>query len=502
VTDLLPGTGRPPVAGVTTSGMPGKRRLSPLTVGLGLFSLVGAVRAGWFAEGDTFWQVQTGTELRQLHTVFLTDTFSWSISGRPWRPNSWLFDVLLSAAYTHAGPVGLALFTLCCVALVGASVATAARALGARAEALAVSSGLLMLPLLAWLSARPQTLTYALLPAVVLLTGRLVWWRGRRLAVGLAGLYLLVVLWMNLHLAALAAIPAVAAGLAALLLIHRRRWRKLLPTAVAALSVVVLGCASSPFGFDALGSALATRDASSELIPEWAPLWRTTPVAVFTWIAAAMAVALTVAAWRRRPRDPLLPVLIGATAVLLIGGVEAARFSPMALVLALPAVAAWATEVDWSGGARRRRVAFLASRTAAALAIALLVITVVRLPDLGRPSPGSYPADATVQAIPAGCRVLNEYDDGGYLILRRSADGIRVAMDGRNDVYGARLVARLQGLIEGRPGALAELARHGVRCLLLTPHRPLVPQALAAGWHVAASDRNRVLLVAPGGPTT
>lgn len=501
VTDLLPSTGRPPAGQLANAAARGNRRLSPMTVGLGLFGLVGAVRAGWFAEGDTFWQVQTGTEILRRHTVFLTDTFSWSVSGRPWHPNSWLFDVLLSAAYTSAGSVGLALFTLCSVALVGLGVATTARALGAQASALAVSAALLVLPLLAWLSARPQTLTYALLPPVVLLAGRLVEWRGRRLVAGLAGLYLLVTLWMNLHLAALAAMPTVAAGLGALVLTHRRRWRQLLPTAGAALAVVVLGCASSPFGFAALGSALATRDASSELIAEWAPLWRTTPVAVFTWIVAAVALALAVAAWRRRPQDPLLPVWTGATGVLLVAGIDAARFSPMALVLALPAVAAWATAVDWSGGPRRRRGAFLASRTAAALAITLLVITLVRLPDLGRPSPGSYPADATLRAIPAGCRVLNEYDDGGYLILRRSADGIRVAMDGRNDVYGASLIAHLQGLIQGRPGAVAELTHDGVRCLLLAPHRPLVAQALEAGWHRTATDRSRVLLVAPGGAT-
>jgi hypothetical protein len=96
VVDLLPGTDRPPAGWVTNPGVRWER-LSPMAVGLGLFALVGAVRSGWFAEEDTFWQVQTGAEIRRLHTVFLTDTFSWSVSGRPWHPNSWLFDVLLWA---------------------------------------------------------------------------------------------------------------------------------------------------------------------------------------------------------------------------------------------------------------------------------------------------------------------------------------------------------------------------------------------------------------------
>ncbi|TQS40371.1 hypothetical protein [Cryptosporangium phraense] len=466
-------------------------RGSPLAVGLAIFALVGAARSGWFTEGDTFWQVQTGTEIRHRHTVFLPDTFSWSLAGRTWHPNSWLFDVLLSVAYTSAGPIGLALCTLCCVAVVGVGVGLPARALGVRPEVLAVSTTLLVLPLVLWLSARPQTLTYALLPIVVLLAARLMEWSGRRFLVGLAGLYLLVVLWMNLHLAALAAVPAVAAGLGALMLAQRRAR----PRAAVITTVVLLGCLSSPFGTDALSSALATRDASAALIPEWAPLWRANGLTLFTWLGAALAVALTAAGWRRRPREPLLAVWTGATGILLLASVDSIRFAPMALILAVPAVASWASGVDWRAGPRRRRVAFLSSGTAAGFAATLLVVSLVRLPDLGRPTPASYPTDATVQAIPDGCRVLNEYDDGGYLILRRSEDGVRVALDGRNDVYGAELITHQQGLIQGRPGALAELARHEVHCLLLMPHRPLVAQAKAEGWRVRASDRNRVLLL-------
>jgi hypothetical protein len=259
--------------------------------------------------------------------------------------------------------------------------------------------------------------------------------------------------------------------------------------------VIVLGCASSPFGFGVFGSAVATRDASSAVITEWAPLWETPTEGVATWVAAAIATVLTAAAWQRRPQDRLLPVWTGAVVVLLLGGVDAARFSAMALVLAMPAAAVWATDVDWNGSRNRWRLAFVARGVAAGFAVVLLVVSVVRLPDFGRPAPARYPTDATVQAIPAGCRVLNEYNDGGYLILRRSADDVRVALDGRNDVYGATLIIHLQALIHGYPGALAELADDGVRCLLLNPDRPLVKQALAAGWRERAKDPKRVLLI-------
>ncbi len=479
---------------------PPKPRVGPISVAVGFFTLVGVVRAAWFAEGDTFWQVQTGKDILSRHSVFLTDTFSWTVAGRPWHPNSWLFDVLLSLAYRLAGPLGLALFALVTIALVGLTLGVIARSFGARAGALGVTAALLSLPLLAWLSARPQTVTYALLPLVVWLAARAVWWRGRRLAVAVAALFVLTALWMNLHLAALAAVPAVATGLAVVVLLHRDRWRRLVLRGCVVLAAVTFGCAASPFGFGALGSALATREASSSVVVEWAPLWRGNPVTTLTWLVAATAVGLSSAAWRQRPRDRVLPVLVGAAAFLLLGGVFAARFSPMALVVALPAVTVWASGVDWRTG-RARRVAFPATRTAAALVVTLLVVAVVRLPDLGRPSSSDYPAASTVAAIPAGCRVLNEYDDGGYLILRRSTDGVHVAMDGRNDVYGAALIVHLQSLIDGRRGALAELARDRVGCLLLEPKRPLVAQAQAAGWTVAARDANRVLLLAAAGPS-
>lgn len=473
------------------------RRLTTTRLGLLLFGVLGLVRAGWLLEEDPFWQIRTGEQIVRTGSVFLTDTFSWTVAGRPWHPNSWLFDVLLWAVYRAGGRFGLGLLVVVLVMALGAALGAAARVLGAGAGAFAVTAALLGVPLVDWLGGRPQLASYLLLPVVVQLAGRAVWWRGRRLVLALAGLYLLSALWVNLHLAALAAVPAVASGLAAVVVAHRRSWRRGLPASAAVLASLLLGCASSPLGLGVLTSAAATRDASTTLILEWAPVWRATPMAALTWAVALAGCGVGVAAWRRRPEDRLLPMWVGAAGAMLALGADAIRFAPMALVLIMPLVAARASAVDWSAGRLRRRAAFLGRHVAVAWVVALLLIGVADLGDFGRPSPRMFPTAATIAAIPAGCRVLNEQDDGGPLILQRASDGVRVASDGRNDVYGIDLIDHLQRLILGAPGALSELQRSGVGCLLLEPNRALVAQARAAGWHQAAADPHRVLLLAP-----
>jgi hypothetical protein len=192
----------------------------------------------------------------------------------------------------------------------------------------------------------------------------------------------------------------------------------------------------------------------------------------------------------------VLPVWSGGVAVLLLLGVGAARFSAMALVLALPTAALWAAGTDWSAHRRLGTVRFLARGVAAALACTYLVLAAINLPSAGEPS-GGIASRATVEALPDGCRVLNEYDDGGWITHLRLDDGVLVAQDGRNDAFGVAVLEQVQGLVDGRPGTLAYLRAHDVGCLLLSPDRPVVAQARAAGWTEVAADPGRVLLVAP-----
>ncbi len=474
------------------------------------FVLVALARSTRFAEGDTYWQVTTGAEILQRGTTSLVENDSWDAAGTPWHPNSWLYDVLVERAWALGGWAGLGWWTVLTVSVVGVAVALVGRGLGASAPAVTVVSTVAVVPLVVWLSARPQTVSYALVVLVVGLAARVLGARGpARLAAGCLALVALTALWVNLHLAALGGLAAVGAGAGLALLAGPGRTllrdRATLPAAVAqlvragaVLAAVGLGCLLSPLGTGILAAAGHTAGASVELIDEWAPLWRAKSYLVLTWVVALGFLLVLVAAWRRSARTDAvpswLPYWVGATAALVVGGLTAARFSPMALLVAVPAVAAVVPLL------RPVRVPWLASRLALALpvavGVAVLSVAVTELPQFGRPGP-LFPTAATVAAVPDGCRVLNEYDEGGLLTLLRGADGVLVSADGRNDVYGMDTLVWTEQLMRGHDGALAALADNGVGCLLLEPDRPLVAQAVAAGWQVTARDDARVLLVAP-----
>src|SRR5215472_17871422 len=67
-----------------------------------------AFRAGILTEGDTFWQIRVGQQIIAHHTIPATDTFSWTMYGKPYFQNSWGFDFLAAVAYRLGGLPGVA----------------------------------------------------------------------------------------------------------------------------------------------------------------------------------------------------------------------------------------------------------------------------------------------------------------------------------------------------------------------------------------------------------
>jgi hypothetical protein len=454
-------------------------------------------RAGDLHESDTFWQVRAGLLILDEGRLPTVDTFSWTASGRPWELNSWGFDVVLALAYR----IG----SLPAVAVGAAALAMVAAAallwLAARLGATPAAGGLMLvasqIALVDWLGGRPQLIDYAAVPALLVLLMR--WHAGGGVG-SLAAIAAVQVGWVNLHsVAPLGVGLCVAAALGAALdrvrldrgvldrartdrgavLDHARldrraalgrAWRFAGPTVVAALAVL-----ANPRGAGLLRQGAAVHRESTDLIREWLPPDPTewTHLAPLLIAAAGLAVCL-----RQRRAVP-------ATALVLLGGAGLVmlRFGPMAALVGAAAAAGGLSAPPVRAWAGRRRVVLTAGATAGVLALSALAAPA--LGRLGRPEV----SPVVVRALPAGCRLLNEYILGGHVILHRP--DVRVSLDSRNDLYGASEVRRLQAMFDSPasgPGPVA-LDEMGVTCVLTRTDRPLAARLRTdPTWHVAADD--------------
>src|SRR5215469_11594457 len=328
-------------------------------------------------------------------------------------------------AYRVAGLPGVALLCAVITAGIVALALAVARTLGASAAAAAVVF-FLSLPLLAgWLSARPQLVDYAAVLALALLLRGIERGRGRWGAAALAGL--LTATWINLHAAALLAVAVAAASAVLLLLLARRdaRWRYAAAAALAAAA----GCLANPHGIGVLHQASQVHADSTQLVTEWMPF---DPANVVQDLTLAAGIAALIIAWRRREA-----VMGAALVICMAGSIQAVRFLPFVVILAMPVLASFASNPP----APMRR--YLVSRRVmlqrgGALGFAALVaLAVTSLTHIGRPEPATYPV-TVVAAIPHGCRLFTNDLIGAYVILARP--DVPVSLDTRNNLYGPKLL--------------------------------------------------------------
>jgi len=445
---------------------------------LALLPLV-IVRAGVLSEGDTFWQIRVGLVTIAHHSIPATDTFSWTVHGKPYFQNSWGFDVLVAIAYRLGGLPGAA--ALCALITLGitALVLALARILGASATAAALVFYSASPLLIGWLTARPQLFDYAAVPALILLLrgierGGLRWG-----AVALTGL--LAAVWINLHTTALLAVGIAGVSAAVLFVLARResRWRYV----VAATAAAAVGCLASPYGIGVLHQASQVQADSSGIITEWLPF---DPASPTQDLIMAAGVAAVIIAWRRREA-----VVLAALVVCMAGAVEAVRFQPFVGILAIPVLAAFVSVPP--DPVRRyltsRRVMF--QRCGALAMAAVVVLAAPSLTHIGRPEPKTYPA-ALVADIPHGCRLFTTDLLGDYVILARP--DVPVSLDGRNNLYGPALLIAEERVLHGLGNLSRGLA--GAGCVLVPRSYGLASRLRHdAQWQLRAADQFAVLYV-------
>jgi len=443
------------------------------------FLPVVVVRAGVLSEGDTFWEIRVGLLTIAHHAIPATDTFSWTMHGKPYSQNSWGFDVLAAIAYRLGGLPGAAV--LCALITLGmiALVLALARTLGATATASAIIVFLASPLLIAWLTARPQLVDYTVVPALILLLRGIERERHRWAPVVLIGL--LTVAWINLHSAALLAVAIAGASAAVMFVLARRdsRWRY----AVAATAAAAAGCLANPYGIGVLHEAGQVQASSAGVITEWAPFDLASPSQD---LMMAAGLAALIIAWRRREA-----VLLAALVVCMAGSVEAIRFLPFVVILAIPLLAAFVSVPP--DPIRRyltsRRVMF--QRCGALGMAAVVVLAAPSLTHIGRPDPSTYPA-ALVADIPHGCRLFTTDLIGSYVILARP--DVLVSLDTRNNLYGTALLVAEERVLHGMGNLSRGLA--GAGCVLVPRSYGLAARLRHdAQWKVRAASHFAILYV-------
>ena len=431
---------------------------------------------------DTWLYAATGRWVVENSAIPRTDPFSWTSAGEPWQSNGWLWGVLLWGAWSIGTFAAIAVLKPLFVVLLAVVLRTGARAMGSREGPAAVASLVGVLAVFPWLVERPQLASYLLAPVVTVLAARAP--GARRPWLSAIAVFAVTAAWVNLHSVALSAIPVIAAAGAGAVWDARRDGPIARPL-VAAGSVVaaaVLGTLVNPWGVGVWTHAVEVRSQSSGTISEWEPLWRSGAAG---WLLlGAIGVCLVVAhRWGASRRLAVaLPLL--ATAVM---AVDAIRSVPVFVVVA--AVLLPALTPASSRSIVRPQVLDVG---AVALLVVALVLAVPRVASTGEPAAGT-PVAAT-SSLPSGCRLLNDYRFGNWVMWDRP--DVPVSDDGRNDLHGD--TSTLDGWLRGGPDAVEQLTAAGVDCVLVAPDAALVDDLTPAGWEVVGRDGSAVALRRPG----
>ena len=440
--------------------------------------LIGATRP---FDTDAWWHIRVGIWIADHRQIPSTDFFSWTARSTEWRPSSWLFDWFVGATnqILPARPL-LVSFTFITFGALAWSVYRSARRAGAGAWASVIATAAFEFLMIPYMAERPQMLSFLFFALVLAILPRAL--DGERSA--LIGLIAAFIFWSNIHLSftiGIAMVAATAFGYA----IRTRKY--LMPSAV--LGVAILAGLINPFGINAY---LATTNLTvlSRAIDEWqhASISQVRDVLIVLLAAVAIAAMLRTQRWRRL--EVLIPILIFFAFFL-----YAIRNAPYLLILITPQIALGASTLRSTRLARW--AAPMSKPIRDGVLVGMFALIFIYTPSAIPPRSVTslqYPVNG-VAAIPAGCRLLNEYSVGGYIIYKRWPS-VEVSADGRS--IGARSILKQQRVLEGKAGSIKWLDSNRVNCVLISPDRGLVGLLEGRGWTRVSSEPSGVLFVRPG----
>jgi hypothetical protein len=511
-------SGNPPVFDMTHFFQLSKSSLVGLTVFILL--LTGLP----LTDPDYFWHLKTGEYIVAHGALPSGDVFSFTRAGQPWVLHEWLFEVILHALYSGAGPFGVrALVATLAVGAMALTFATARRLAGAGAVWIPLALGALAFA--GGISPRPQVLTYACFALYLAVLLRFKYEHATR---ALLVLPVVMVVWVNAH-------AAYAVGIALGWLFTACEWlawafqpvrdpdhKRRLVRLTQAACLVVLASLANPGTFERwLYPFQVVGMAANEIIQEWqSPDFHQLGPKIYLGLVLLFLVSCIYAVRKPDLTELAVPLFFA------VHGYIAERHVPLAVLaltpftaLALgrgPLAAAQAfvrglKPVRWymarrSAGQELGKGEFVLNWLVACAIVAIVPLYVLgHQPDVGRAGSPLLAKGAAdfVEAHGLHGNLFNQYGDGGYLIYRL-APRARVAIDGRADMYGDRFIKQYMEVYQGAADWQAGFARYPVDLALLPLDAPIRQLLLAGGgFREVYRDRHYSVLqrdVKPGPP--
>jgi hypothetical protein len=423
-----------------------------------VITLFWALAAPYLVLADTWLTLVGGREL--VHHGFMhTDRWAVLTHGQHWVDQQWLSQ-LAFWGLTRVGGIRLDLLATIVLLLVPFALALAlARRRGATPTSIAPFA---ILPAVAFTQfLRAQLFSQVLIvPLIALLSAES---RKRTRRVYLA--FPLLVLWANLHGAALVGAALVAILGAAELATTRRPSARAVALLLApwlCLLVTPYGLATVGYYRSLLGSSVL-RQTSAEWMAPTFPSVSGLPL----FLLAAIAIALVV----RRPRDLTLFEL-GTLAFTLLGGLYAIRSIPWfgyaCLILLPPLLERLRSPRLASDGPVRLRVGLAAASSVIALG-AVAVIALEPSSQLTRTWPdGAATAVSRVLREDPNARVLATHRYADWLLYRSPEARGRIAFDGRWELISPAQARPIFAYFWHTGGRWERLSR-GYRLIVLDP---------------------------------
>jgi hypothetical protein len=456
------------------------RFVMPTIIVIGVFALLTNHAKDPLSNTDTYFHLRFGHE-------FLSGAWSLSDPGsvttfgtNDWVPTQWLPQVVMAQMEEWFGLAGVAWLS----GLVYLALALTLWTIARRHASPLVAAPVLAVAILAaspGMSMRPQVLSYLLIAVTTeawlatRVDGKVRWW-----LVPLAWVWAMVHgMWPVGIIIGLVAIVGLALDRA----VPRKQWLRL--AAIPVLSAVV--SALTPVG-PALYAAVLEVNSRGQYFSEWQPpdFRHGNTIALLIMLAI---VALRLA--RRTSVTPWTELVL----MLLAGGwaLYTNRTVMVAAVMLVPFVAAALQELL----RERPPVSRLERSSVLAGAVGCLTVLALLVPRTADHPPDTYPSWlSTLDDLPAGTAVLNDWGEGGYLMWR--FPDLNFVMNGYGDIFTDDELARNYQLDATNAGWLASVHKTGAKYALLRPGARLT-YALTTfeDWRVVQRSPVLVLLEAP-----